>query len=92
MSSRTISATDAKLKFGTLAMFVKKGGQIIIEKNNEPQMAWISIDDYEDFLELKDGGFQKEIQKAKKEIKNGDFGTMEDLYAAHRETIIKESR
>lgn len=92
MSSRTISATDAKLKFGTLAVFVKNGGQVIVEKNSEPQMAWISIDDYEDFLELKDVDFQKKIIKAKKEIEGGNFGTMNDLYAAHRKTIIKESR
>ena len=92
MSSRTISATDAKLKFGTLSVFVKKGGQVIIEKNNEPQMAWISIDDYEDFLELKDPVFQKKLKSEKKEMQKGDFGSMDDLYAAHRQTIIKESR
>lgn len=87
----TVSATKAKHNFGAMIAKVKKGTPIIIEKNNNPEVVWISIDDYEDFLELKDKNFQKSIAAAKKEIKKGNFGTLDSLYKIHRKTIIRES-
>lgn len=87
----TVSATKAKHNFGAMMNKVKGGTPIIIEKNNSPEIVWISIDDYEDFLELKDKNFQKTVAVAKKEIKKGNFGTLDSLYKIHRKTIIRES-
>ena len=72
-------------------MKVKEGKTVIIEKNEQPEIVWISIDDYEDFLELKDVKFQKEMEKSKKDMKKGKYGTIENLYELHKKTIIKEA-
>lgn len=92
MTPLKISATEAKLHFGTFMMKVKEGQPIIVEKNDKPEMVWISIDDYEDFLELKDVNFQKGLEKNFKQMKKGKFGTLDRLYEIHRKTIIGESQ
>ncbi|MBI5755016.1 type II toxin-antitoxin system prevent-host-death family antitoxin [Candidatus Peregrinibacteria bacterium] len=92
MTPTTLSATKAKLRFGTVMMQVKDGKPVIIEKNNDPQIVWISIDDYEDFLELKDTKFQKGIEKNAHEMKKGKFGTLDTLHSIHQKTIKKEAR
>lgn len=87
-----ISATEAKVKFGTVLIKVKAGTPVIVQKNNQPEMVCISIEDYEDFLELKDQDFQKALEADKRAIDDGDFGTVEGLYALHRKTITREAR
>lgn len=87
-----ISATEAKLKFGSIMAKVKKGTPFIIEKNEIPEIVWISIDDFEDFLEIKDEKFQKGIEKEYKEMKKGKFGTLGKLYENHKQTIKKEAK
>lgn len=44
----------------------------------------ISIDDYEDFLEIKNEKFQKTIEKSAKEIRAGKTGTLDNLYKIHQ--------
>ena len=91
MAPAVISATKAKHSFGKLMSKVKEGSPLIIEKNDTPQIVWISIDDYEDFLELKDSKFQKSLARSRKEIEKGKSGTLDSLYAIHRKTIEKEA-
>lgn len=91
MSPKSVSATAAKLQFGTFMAKVKNGAPLIIEKNNMPEIVWISVDDYEDFLELKDPSFQKSIKKSRQEMKRGKAKTISALYKIHRNTIIKEA-
>lgn len=92
MAPLTVSATKAKLQFGSLMDKVQKGRPVIIEKNDEPAMVWISLDDYEDFLEVNDKKFQKSIEKGYREIKSGKFKTLDDLYATHRKTLENEGK
>lgn len=92
MTPITLSASEAKLRFGETMKKVKEGHPVIIRKNSSPQMVWISMDDYEDFLEIKDAAFQKSLKKASTEIKKGNYGTLDDLYDLHRKTIVKESK
>jgi prevent-host-death family protein len=92
MKTHKLSATQAKLQFGSLLLKVKNGTPVIIEKNNHPEIVCISVDDYEDFLEIKDEKLQKSIEKGKKEIEKGEFYTLDDLYEAHRKTIKKEAK
>lgn len=92
MAPLTISATKAKLQFGKMLMKVKEGNPIVIEKNDQPAIVWISIDDYEDFLELKDTAFQKTITKGYREIKKGKFGTLDELYNLHKKRIAGEAK
>lgn len=92
MAPLTVSATKAKLQFGSLMNKVQKGRPVIIEKNDEPAMVWISLDDYEDFLEVNDKKFQKSIEKSYREIKKGKFKTLDDLYATHRKTLENEGK
>lgn len=86
-----MSATKAKLQFGSLSNKIKAGRPIVIEKNKHPQFVLISLDDYEDYLELEDAEFQGEIETQQLEIKKGNFGSLDDLYAIHQETIRKEA-
>ena len=92
MNPIKLSATQAKLQFGAVILKVRGGTPVIIEKNSEPEMVCISIDDYEDFLEIRDAKFQKSIEKGGKEISDGEHGTLDDLYDIHRQTISKEAR
>ena len=92
MSTTTISATLAKLQFGSILAKVKEGNPYIIEKNNKPEVVLISVDDYEDFLELKDKKFQNKIVAGYKEIQKGKAGNMAKLYKIHQATIIKEAK
>lgn len=91
MAPPHISATEAKLRFGSIMTKVKEGTPFIIEKNAVPEIVWISLDDYEDFLELKDTKFQKGIEKEYRAMKKGKYGTLEQLYAIHKKTIKKEA-
>lgn len=83
-----ISATQAKLQFGNVLERVKNGEKIIIEKNNIPEVVLIPLDEYEDFLEVKDLKFQTTIKKGLKKIKKGEKGTLDDLYRIHRQTEV----
>lgn len=92
MPATIISATLAKLQFGSVLSKVKEGNPFIIQKNNKPEVVLISIDDYEDFLELKDKKFQSKIEAGYQEIKKGKAGNMAKLYKIHQATIIKEAK
>jgi prevent-host-death family protein len=92
MTPKTISATEAKLRFGALMGEVKDGTPVIIERNATPEIVWISIDDFEDYLETKDDAFQKTIKQAHKQIKNKKGGNLDNLYKIHRQTIAKEAK
>ena len=96
MPPLTVSATQAKLRFGAMMQKVKKGRPVVIQNNktSDPYDAvvMISLDDYEDYLEANNPRIQKEIEQAHKEIKSGKFGTLDDLYAIHRKTIERSSR
>lgn len=87
-----MSATEAKVNFGTVLGKVKAGTPVIVQKNDQPEMVCISIEDYEDFLELKDQDFQKTLKNDKKAMDAGKFGGVDDLYALHRKTITREAR
>ena len=92
----TVSATQAKLKFGALMEKVKKGRQVIIENNKTTDpydaVVMISLDDFEDFLEVHNPRIQKEIAESCQEIRNGKFGTLDDLYALHRKKLEQEAK
>ncbi len=92
MDPLRLTATQAKLQFGAVITKVKNGTPIIVEKNNQPEMVCLSIDDYEDFLEVRDKKFQKGIEKNSKEMSRGQFGTLDNLYEIHRKTISKEAK
>lgn len=92
MAPITVSATEAKHNFGSMIDKVKEGTPVIVKKNDTPQIVWISIDDYEDFIEVKDKKFQKSLAQGKKEISKGKFGTLDTLYNIHRKTIAQEAK
>lgn len=92
MNPVTMSASDAKLNFGAVLLKVGRGIPVIVEKNAEPAMVCISMDEYEDYLELNDKEFQKSIEKSHKEIESGNYLTLDDLYETHRKTIEKTAK
>ena len=96
MAPLTVSATQAKLQFGAMMRRVKRGRQVIIQNNktSDPYDAvvMISLDDFEDFLEVNNPRIQKEIEKSYREMKKGKYGTLDDLYAIHRKTIERKAR
>ncbi|MBU1019161.1 MAG: type II toxin-antitoxin system Phd/YefM family antitoxin [Patescibacteria group bacterium] len=88
MNPIKLSATQAKLQFGAVLTEVKGGTPIVVEKNGQPEMVCISIDDYEDFLEVRDKKFQEGIDKSKR----GKFSSLDSLYEIHKKTITKEAK
>ena len=52
MDPLRLTATQAKLQFGAVITKVKNGTPIIVEKNNQPEMVCLSIDDYEDLIDV----------------------------------------
>lgn len=87
-----MSASDAKLNFGAVLQKVGKGTPVIVKKNEEPAMVCISMDEYEDYLEINDKAFRKNLEKSKMEMEKGEYCTMDDLYKIHRETMRKEAK
>ncbi len=90
-TTASMSATDAKVNFGKLLESVEQGQPVMIFKNDKPTVVCISLDDYEDYLEINDKIFNKGLEKSKKEISTGKYLGIEALYDVHRETIKKEA-
>jgi len=75
---------------------VRRGRRVIIKDNrtSDPydSVVMISLDEFEDFFEVRNPRIQKEIQDSYEEIKSGKFGTLDDLYALHRKKLEQEAK
>ena len=73
----TISMSEIRLKLSELANRVIYGGErVVVEKNNKPAFAMVSMEDMELLERLED---EIDIKAAKEALKEGDFVTLEQV-------------
>ena len=73
----TISMSEIRLKLSELANRVIYGGErVVVEKNNKPAFAMVSIEDMELLERLED---EMDIKAAEEALKEGDFVPWEDV-------------
>lgn len=83
----TISMSDIRLKLSELANRVIYGGErVVVEKNNKPAFALVSIEDMELLEKLED---EIDIKAAEEALKEGDFVPWEDF---KRELGLQEKK
>ena len=71
---KTMPISKARVNLGSLVNNLrKKGGSVVLEKNNIPVAVMINIDDWEDYQELNDPLLQRKIDKSYQEYKAGSF-------------------
>ena len=73
----TISMSEIRLKLSELANRVIYGGErVVVEKNNKPAFAMVSMEDMELLERLED---EIDIKAAEEALKEGDFTPWEDI-------------
>jgi prevent-host-death family protein len=73
----TISMSDIRLKLSELANRVIYGGErVVVQKNNKPAFALVSIEDMELLEKLED---EIDIKAAEEALTEGDFVPWEDV-------------
>ena len=88
-----VTSTQAKTRFGEyLEKIQKKDQTFVISKNGVKVGAMIPIDDYEDYLEVKDEKFENGLKKTKKDMEKGEKFGIEVLYEAHKKKIKEEAK
>lgn len=81
----TISMSEIRLKLSELANRVIYGGErVVVEKNNKPAFAMVSIEDMELLERLED---EMDIKAAEEALKEGDFMPLDQFV---KELGIKE--
>lgn len=77
---KTITAMQARKNFGDYLNKVSFGQQsFIIERQNAPMAALISIDELEDLLEINNPRIQEKINATEKEMEKGDVVSLDEL-------------
>ncbi len=80
---KTINAFTARTHFGQVIKLVVQGGRFIVTKKGRPQMVLLSVDDFEDLLEIAAERQDKELQRALKEsarqYKRGEVSSLDAL-------------
>jgi len=73
----TISMSEIRLKLSELANRVIYGGErVVVEKNNKPAFAMVSMEDMELLQRLED---EMDIKAAEEALEEGDFIPLDDL-------------
>lgn len=81
----TISMSEIRLKLSELANRVIYGGErVVVEKNNKPAFAMVSIEDMKLLERLED---EMDIKAAEEALKEGDFVPLDQFV---KELGIKE--
>ena len=73
----TISMSEIRLKLSELANRVIYGGErVVVEKNNKPAFAMVSMEDMELLQRLED---EIDIKAAEEALKEGNFTSLDEL-------------
>lgn len=79
---KTIDSSSFRANFKDAMDHVKKSKTpLIIKQRNIPTAVLVAIDEYEDYLAIKDKNFLESIKKARGEYGRGDIFNMEDVFA-----------
>ena len=77
----TIHASDLRSGFADAIKMVKKTKcPLIVKQRNVPSCVLVDIDEYEDFLDLKNPRLAKSVAKARKESKEGKVLTFDAVF------------
>lgn len=84
-SSRCVTAYQAKTRFGQLLDEVNRGRhRFVVERRRRPIAVVLSIEDFEDLMEVgreqADPVLQKALHRAREEYRLGRITTLEGLY------------
>ena len=81
MTTKTIDATDLRNNLGDAMTAVHKGQTLIVKKRGQLKVAMIDLDTYEDLLAASDPATLKQVQDARKQYKEGDTFTFDEVFA-----------
>jgi len=80
---KTIDAFTTRTHLGQVIKRVTEGERFIVTKKGKPQMVLLSVDDFEDLLEIVAERQDKELQKALREsarqYKRGEVSSLDAL-------------
>ena len=82
--TKSISAVEARSRFGKLLNEVQEGEHyLIIERKGRPIVAILSIEEFEDYLDLRyddHPAIKETLIESQKEYEMGQVGSLDDLY------------
>ena len=79
---RTLPMTKARINLGAIVKQVRTNKDyIVLEKDGIPVAALMDIDEFEDYLELRDPEVKKHIEKSRKEYEAGKHRSADKLLA-----------
>jgi len=87
---KTIDAFTTRTHLGQVIKRVTEGERFIVTKKGKPQMVLLSVDDFEDLLEIVAERQDKELQKALREsarqYKRGEVSSLDALQTIYAST------
>lgn len=88
---KTINAFTARTHLGQLIKRVSEAGEtFVLTKKGKPKMVILSIEEYEDLLEVaaeqQDKGFQQVLRESARQYKRGEVSSLEALRAIYAGT------
>lgn len=88
-----IPITEARVNLGAVVKRVHlKGEYFILEKDGIPVAGLLSVDELEDYLELRDPKVNKQITQSKKDYDAGRTGSAHALLAELKNTRIAKKK
>jgi len=80
---KTIDAFTTRTHLGQVMKLVVQGERFIVTKKGKPQMVLMSVDDFEDLLEVaaerQDKEFQKALKESARQYKRGEISSLDAL-------------
>lgn len=90
---KTIPLTEARIRLGTLLKRVHLNKEyVILQKDGIPIAGLMDIDEFEDYLELRDPEVQEDIRKSNQEYLAGKGRPIEDFIAELRKEAQRKTR
>ncbi len=78
--ARTVSATDAKNKFGSLVSWVVENGEeVIVENHGEPAIVLMSVSEYESYKAFREAERRKRLLTELHELRERVRSNNEDI-------------
>ena len=84
---RTVSANEAKQRWGAMMTSVSEGTRVIVESHGKPRVAVISVDDLERLQALEERERREDAMRLLREIEANYDGRNDDLSEAEIEEL-----
>ncbi|OGK26137.1 hypothetical protein A2954_02040 [Candidatus Roizmanbacteria bacterium RIFCSPLOWO2_01_FULL_37_12] len=90
LTPKTISASEAKNKFGSLISWVtRNGNEVIVESRGKPKIAVMSYDDYEKIKKVKEEMRRKQALQRLREVRKRVQARNSDLTPKQAEALAE---